>query len=72
MVLIVSNVCDIGHDSVFTSRRCPTSMIFVPCARGVSHHPAEYCAPEDCANGAQVLMDSVLRFDGLRRRAAET
>lgn len=36
-----------GHDSVYTSRRCPTTMIFVPCRDGVSHHPTEYCSPED-------------------------
>jgi hydantoinase/carbamoylase family amidase len=36
-----------GHDSVYTSRHCPTTMIFVPCRDGVSHHPEEYCAPED-------------------------
>lgn len=35
-----------GHDSVFTNRHCPTSMIFVPCKNGVSHHPTEYCSPE--------------------------
>ena len=55
-----------GHDSVFTSKRVPTSMIFVPCRDGVSHNPAEYCAPEDCANGAQVLLGAVLRYDRLR------
>ena len=55
-----------GHDSVFTSKRVPTSMIFVPCLDGVSHNPAEYCAPEDCAIGAQVLMGAVLRYDKLR------
>ncbi|KAI9718210.1 MAG: hypothetical protein M1812_004200 [Candelaria pacifica] len=55
-----------GHDSVYTSKRCPTSMIFVPCRDGVSHNPAEYCAPEDCANGAQVLLGAVLRYDRLR------
>lgn len=36
-----------GHDSVYTSKRCPTTMIFVPCKDGVSHHPEEYCTPED-------------------------
>ena len=36
-----------GHDSVFTSKRVPTSMIFVPCLDGISHNPAEYCSPED-------------------------
>lgn len=42
------------------------SMIFVPCRDGVSHNPAEYSTPEDCANGAQVLMGAVLRYDVLR------
>ena len=55
-----------GHDSVFTSHQVPTSMIFVPCKDGVSHNPAEYCSPEDCANGAQVLMGAVLRYDKFR------
>lgn len=36
-----------GHDSVHTSKHCPTTMIFVPCKDGVSHHPEEYCAPQD-------------------------
>lgn len=36
-----------GHDSVYTSKRCPTTMIFVPCQGGVSHHPEEHCSPED-------------------------
>ena len=35
-----------GHDSVYTNKRVPTSMIFVPCRDGISHHPAEYCSPE--------------------------
>jgi hydantoinase/carbamoylase family amidase len=55
-----------GHDSVYTSKRCPTSMIFVPCREGVSHNPREYCKEEDCALGAQVLLQSVLRFDRMR------
>ncbi|KAF7947278.1 uncharacterized protein EAE97_004527 [Botrytis byssoidea] len=55
-----------GHDSVYTSRHAPTSMIFVPCKDGVSHNPAEYCSPEDCGNGAQVLLGAMLRYDRLR------
>ncbi|SPO07311.1 probable beta-alanine synthase [Cephalotrichum gorgonifer] len=57
-----------GHDSVYTSRRCPSTMIFVPCKDGVSHHPEEYCTPEDCALGAQALLDAVLDYDQMRRR----
>ncbi|CAD0084542.1 unnamed protein product [Aureobasidium vineae] len=56
-----------GHDSVYTSKRVPTTMIFVPSRDGVSHNPVEFTKPEDCALGAQVLMQSVLRYD--RRRA---
>ncbi|KAL4887357.1 beta-alanine synthase [Aspergillus karnatakaensis] len=61
-----------GHDrkaiyysSVYTSMRCPTSMIFVPCAGGVSHNPKEFCSPEDCVIGAQTLLGAVLRYDEL-------
>lgn len=36
-----------GHDSCYTNRRCPTSMIFTPTKDGVSHNPREYCSPED-------------------------
>ncbi|KAI5240062.1 amidase [Aureobasidium subglaciale] len=55
-----------GHDSVYTSKRVPTTMIFVPSRDGVSHNPVEFTEPEDCALGTQVLMQAVLRFDGLR------
>jgi acetylornithine deacetylase/succinyl-diaminopimelate desuccinylase-like protein len=57
-----------GHDSVFANWHCPTSMIFIPGRDGVSHNPAEYSTPEDCALGAQVLMQSVLKYDQLRAR----
>ncbi|KAI1409881.1 amidase [Hypoxylon sp. FL1857] len=54
------------HDSVRTSRRCPTAMIFVPSKDGISHNPLEYTSPEDCALGAEVLLQSVLRYDKVR------
>jgi hydantoinase/carbamoylase family amidase len=52
-----------GHDSAWSSRVCPTSMIFVPSRDGVSHNPHEYTSPEHCALGAQVLLDAVLHYD---------
>ncbi|KAK5158172.1 hypothetical protein LTR04_005243 [Oleoguttula sp. CCFEE 6159] len=55
-----------GHDSVYTSKRVPTTMLFVPCRDGVSHNPREYSTPEDCAVGAQVLLGAVVRYDRLR------
>ena len=55
-----------GHDSVFTSKRVPTSMIFVPCRDGLSHHPEEYCSAGDCATGASVILQAVIRYDRKR------
>ncbi|KOS22080.1 N-carbamoyl-L-amino acid hydrolase [Escovopsis weberi] len=57
-----------GHDSVNTAARCPTSMIFVPCKEGVSHHPEEYCSPEDCALGAQALLEAIVGYDKLKAK----
>lgn len=58
-----------GHDTVFTSTRVPSSMIFVPCKDGVSHHPEEFSSAEDCATGASVLLQAVVRYDRKRFQA---
>lgn len=55
-----------GHDSVSTSKRVPTSMVFVPCKDGVSHHPQEYCTAQDCAAGASVMLQAAIRYDRKR------
>ena len=65
--MIQKMISGAGHDSVCTNMHCPTGMIFVPCKDGVSHNPSEWCEEEDCANGANVLMHSVLRMDRLRK-----
>jgi len=52
-----------GHDAAWTSKVVNSSMIFVPSRDGVSHNPEEYTSPEDCALGAQVLLDAVMRYD---------
>lgn len=49
-----------GHDARFLHAICPTGMIFVPCANGISHHPAESTHPEDLAAGARVLVDTLV------------
>lgn len=58
-----------GHDSVNTAKHCPTAMIFVPCKDGVTHNIREWCSEEDCATGASVLLQSILRFDQWRHKA---
>ncbi|KAF2491389.1 amidase [Lophium mytilinum] len=59
-----------GHDSAWTSRVVPTSMIFVPSKDGVSHNPNEYTSPEHCALGAQVLLQAVLKYDDYAKTGA--
>jgi N-carbamoyl-L-amino-acid hydrolase len=49
-----------GHDAQMFAPNCPTAMIFVPSAGGISHNPAEYTAPEQIRAGADVLLRVVL------------
>lgn len=55
-----------GHDAQMLARVCPTSMVFVPSANGLSHNIAEYTAPADIEAGANVLLDVVLDLAGRR------
>jgi len=52
-----------GHDATYISRVAPTAMIFVPCKDGISHNEAEFSSKEQCAAGAQVLLQAVLDYD---------
>ena len=54
-----------GHDAAYVARVAPTAMIFVPCRGGISHNEAEYSSKEQCAAGAQVLLQAVLDYDRL-------
>ncbi|MCJ2094158.1 Zn-dependent hydrolase [Methylobacterium sp. J-072] len=51
-----------GHDSCNLAAKVPTAMIFVPCKDGVSHNESESATPGDCAAGADVLLQTVLRL----------
>jgi len=52
-----------GHDAQDMAQIAPTGMIFVPSAGGISHSPDEYTSPKDMANGANVLLRTVLAVD---------
>ena len=52
-----------GHDAQAIAAITPAAMVFVPSVGGISHAPAEYSTPEDCANGAQVLLNALLLAD---------
>jgi N-carbamoyl-L-amino-acid hydrolase len=49
-----------GHDACNLSAVVPTSMIFIPCADGLSHNEAEYAEPEHLTKGANILLDAML------------
>jgi acetylornithine deacetylase/succinyl-diaminopimelate desuccinylase-like protein len=51
-----------GHDGQSFDGICPMGMIFVPSRDGASHSAREYTEWEDCVNGANVLLHTVLRW----------
>ena len=52
-----------GHDAQEIAELCPVGMIFVPSKDGISHSPREFSRPEDITNGANVLLQALLRVD---------
>jgi N-carbamoyl-L-amino-acid hydrolase len=52
-----------GHDAQSVAGFTDIGMIFVPSVDGVSHSPREFTSPEDCTNGANVLLNALLRAD---------
>jgi N-carbamoyl-L-amino-acid hydrolase len=53
------------HDAASMAALCPTAMIFVPSVGGVSHSPDELTHDEDCVNGANVLLNTLIKIDQL-------
>ena len=53
-----------GHDAQDIAQIAPIGMIFVPSVDGISHSPREYTSADDMANGASVLLHTVLAVDG--------
>jgi N-carbamoyl-L-amino-acid hydrolase len=52
-----------GHDSAYIARVAPTTMLFVPCEKGLSHNEAEHAEKSDVTAGANVLLRAVLDTD---------
>lgn len=52
-----------GHDAAFMARIAPAAMIFVPSREGRSHCPEEWTDKDQCADGAAVLLETLLRVD---------
>jgi N-carbamoyl-L-amino-acid hydrolase len=52
-----------GHDSQDMALIAPIGMIFVPSVAGISHSPKEFSKAVDMANGANVLLQTILALD---------
>ncbi len=52
-----------AHDAQNMARIAPSALIFVPSVGGVSHSPQEYTKPRDVANGANLLLQTLIRLD---------
>ncbi len=56
-----------SHDAQEIGRFTDMGMIFVPSKEGISHSGDEYTSPEQCAQGADVLLRSLLKIDRFYR-----
>jgi len=52
-----------GHDAQEMAHLGPIGMIFIPSVDGISHSPREFSRPQDIANGANVLLHTLLKLD---------
>ncbi|MBC7522350.1 MAG: Zn-dependent hydrolase [Sandarakinorhabdus sp.] len=52
-----------GHDAQLLAKLGPMGMIFVPSINGISHSPKELSTWSDCANGANVLLNTLTAID---------
>ena len=51
-----------GHDAQMMATLMPMGMIFVPSVGGISHSPKELTSWQDCANGANMLLATVMNL----------
>lgn len=52
-----------GHDVQEMGKLGPIGLVFIPSKDGISHNPKEYSSPAEMANGANVMLHTVLMLD---------
>lgn len=52
-----------GHDAQYCSYMVPTTMLFAPSDKGLSHCELEHTSVEQCTAGASVMLNAVLKRD---------
>jgi allantoate deiminase len=59
---VISIISGAGHDAVPISKVAPVAMLFVKCAKGISHSPLEHVEVEDIAAALEVAENFMLNF----------
>jgi N-carbamoyl-L-amino-acid hydrolase len=54
-----------GHDAQEMGRITDMGMIFVPSRGGISHSEDEFTPPEQCTQGADILLSTLMKLDAL-------
>jgi N-carbamoyl-L-amino-acid hydrolase len=52
-----------GHDVQEMGKLGPIGLVFIPSKDGISHNPKEYSTPKEMANGANIMLRTVLLLD---------
>ena len=52
-----SMISGAGHDAMSFANICETGMVFIPCAKGISHNKKEFATIESICDGAQVIYE---------------
>jgi N-carbamoyl-L-amino-acid hydrolase len=52
-----------GHDAQSIAPIAPIGMIFIPSSKGISHAPDEFTSAQQITDGANVLLQTILRLD---------
>jgi beta-ureidopropionase / N-carbamoyl-L-amino-acid hydrolase len=52
-----------GHDAQEMAKITPAGLIFVPSVHGISHSPKEFTRDQDVVNGADVVLNTLLKID---------
>ena len=60
------------HDAAVMGTKVPVAMIFIPCRKGLSHHPDEYSSPEQVGAGVKTLALTLANLAGSADDAAKS
>lgn len=52
-----SMISGAGHDAMSFAHICDTAMVFIPCAKGISHNKKEFTTIESILDGAKVIYE---------------